>query len=199
MTRECGQKFGTLFDIKVLNDPIRLIYDMYKLDAGKILDLGAGRDKPFYNSIKNKVKQGKYYTLDNDKSGDFDFKKVEEINDNIKFDLVFANQFFEHLTIDDSFDLMDKLTNNLNKDALFFATVPNIAHPNRWMSDFTHITFWNIQSLYTLFRFAKMEVIGVYRYSKVHPKSRIDNFIAKKIGKIYRMDWCDSVLIVGKK
>lgn len=194
---ECEKKFGGLFEQPIIKNPYTEIANWY--EKGNILDLGAGKHKPLFNNLKNKLTDGQYYTLDDDPDGTFDFNRIEDIPQNIKFSLVVANQFFEHLAVPDSLHVMTSVAPLLEEGAKIIITVPNISHPNRQISNLDHKTAWGYNSFYTAYRYANLEVVKVARYSKRHPQGFMEKLITKYVSQVYRMDWCDSILMIGQK
>ncbi len=197
LRNECFKKFGTIFDLPIISDPYSEVTFLF--ENGNILDLGAGKDIPFYKNIQSKIQDGKYYSLDNDPHGTFNFRYISEIPITLKFSLVFANQFFEHLHYEDALNTASELKDKICDGGYVGFTVPNISHPNRYWGDFTHVTPWNYNNLYMLVKFTGCEVIKIARYSKRHPQGLIEKIITKYVSRVYRMDWCDSILIIGRK
>lgn len=193
--KECVEKFGSIQDLAIIKGPYEKIKDIYK--EGKVLDIGAGTEKLVqkYLSLSDKY----YFSLDNDPGGCFHYSSIEDISENEKFSLITANQFFEHIHLEESIELIYKLSMHLEKFGCLISTVPNIQHPVRQRADITHVTNWDYKALYMLLRYADLEVTEIARYSKRHPKGIIEKILVKYINKIYRMDWCDSILIIGKK
>ncbi len=197
VVQECSIEFGSVFDLPIVANPYFELLSAYK--GGDILDIGAGNDKPLYAIIKDYVKGGQYYSLDNSRSGDFDFRAIDEIPLSTTFSYVSANQVFEHLTLEESVSIAEKLEKHLVNGAKIFVSVPNIAHPNRFWTDVTHKTHWNYNNVALPFKMFNIEITKIARYSKRHPQGLIEKALAKYISRIYRMDWCDSILMIGQK
>jgi hypothetical protein len=96
--RECFEKIGDIFSLPIIKNPYTTTTSFYK--KGNILDVGAGKKKPLLQEIGNKLNDGKYFSLDTDPRGEFDFSDVKEIPSDLKFNLIVANQVFEHLDIE---------------------------------------------------------------------------------------------------
>jgi len=193
--KECFKKFGSIEDLPIINSPYKKISKLYS--GGRVLDIGAGKEKPVQKSLN--LSDELYFSLDNDPCGEFDYDSVEEIHKDELFSLITANQVLEHLSVEDSISLVCDLAKHLKKGGYFIATVPNIQHPIRQQTNITHITAWDYKALYMLYKYADLEVIEIARYSKRHPQGIIEKTLAKYINRIYRIDWCDSILIVGEK
>lgn len=193
--RECFMRFGSIKDLPILKRHQKRIVDLYH--SGKVLDVGAGKEKPLQKSLR--LKDDLYFSLDNDPCGDFTYSSAEEIPNDERFSLIVANQLFEHISLQDSIDLFCILSKHLEKNGYLISTVPNIHHPVRQRTNITHITYWEYKALYMLYKYAGLEVIEISRYSKRHPKGIIERILARYINQIYRIDWCDSILIIGKK
>jgi len=193
--QECVAKFGSIEDLPIVKGPYERTAELHS--GGNVLDIGAGKDKPLQKSLN--LPDDLYSSLDNDPHGKFNYSSVEEIPKNELFTLITAHQFFEHLTLQDSINIVCNLSRHLEKNGYLISTVPNIQHPVRQRADITHITNWNYTALYMLYKYGDLEVIEIARYSKRHPEGIIEKMLAKYINRIYRIDWCDSILIVGKK
>ena len=102
--RECAEKFGDLFVQPIISSPYIEITQNYT--GGNILDIGAGKEKPLYACIKDKLAGGSYFSLDTDPKGKFDFADLRQIPENLKFSLIVANQFFEHLDVGSSMNVI---------------------------------------------------------------------------------------------
>ena len=137
--------------------------------------------------------------MDNDPCGKFNYSSVKEIPKEMLFKLIVANQFFEHLNIQDSIDIICRLCDHLDKNGHFISTVPNIYHPVRIRGDITHVTFWDYKALYTLYKYANLDTIEILKYSKRYPEGVIERIFSKYMNRIYRIDWCDSIFIAGIK
>lgn len=191
--KETYKKFGEILSLPIIKDPYSEVKNNYI--TGNVLDIGAGKDKSLERHLK--LKNGKYYSLDNDPCGVFDFKHIDEIPENLRFSMIIANQVFEHLDIQESIEMMVKASSHLEKNGKFIATVPNISHPNRQISNITHKTAWGYNSFYMLFKYANLDVIKIARYSKRYPEGIIEKLITKYVSRVFRMDWCDSIILIG--
>jgi 2-polyprenyl-3-methyl-5-hydroxy-6-metoxy-1,4-benzoquinol methylase len=162
-----------------------------------VLDVGAGAHTPFRNAIS--AAGADYFSMDTDPQGSFNYRSFAEVPVDTRFDVVLANQVLEHMTVDDAFEVVAAVFRHLSQGGHMVATVPNAAHPVRqW--DCTHITPWPASDLYSLLRSAGFEITALARYNKfpltTHPVKR---WIVKTVCKEFRVDWCDSVMITGRK
>ncbi len=194
----CFKNHGSIFDMKIINDPYEFLVNLIE-SGDTILDIGAGRSLPLKTTLENSGKSFVYKSMDSDPAGKFDYRGVEEIPKETQFNCLFGNQVFEHIEVNASLDYLKGLSKSLVPGAKVVLTVPNISHPNRQISNITHITPWGHSGLYFLLEQTGFKVEGVYRYSKRHPQGVVENIFAKVISNLYRMDWCDSVLIYGRK
>ena len=85
--KECVQKFGSIEDLPIIKGPYEKIAEIYQ--SGKILDVGAGKEKPIQKYL---ILPGDlYFSLNNDPKGKFNYNSVEEIPINDLFSLITAN------------------------------------------------------------------------------------------------------------
>ena len=192
---ECYQRFGSIRDLP-LRSPREELQGLLRSDSA-VLDIGAGVHKPLQQYVNLPTQC--YFSLDSDPAGDFDFGSFDEVPSDLRFDLMVANQVLEHLTIADAFAMLCSAYRHLVEGGYLLATVPNAAHPVRqW--DATHLTAWPMSSLYSILRYAGFQVVSMARYNK-HPLTRnpIKRAVVNIVCEVFRVDWCDSLMIVGQK
>jgi 2-polyprenyl-3-methyl-5-hydroxy-6-metoxy-1,4-benzoquinol methylase len=193
---ECRKLFGKFDQIRVEQSAGIVCQRLYK--GGKVLDVGAGVEKPLKQILG--LSDDNYYSLDNDPDGNFNYTKPSEIPPPKKFDLIVLNQVLEHIRIDESVGIMEQISKHLDLQGVIIISVPNSQHPVRFWGDATHITSWPIDDLYGLIRHCGLKVTTIARYNK-YPLTRnpLKRFIIKTVCKTFRMDWCDSILIVAQR
>lgn len=193
---ECHARFGTIHQVPI----VAVDAEMRRLTAAArhVLDVGAGRDKPLRDMLD--LARTSYHSLDSDPAGEFDFRELSEVPAELRFDLAVANQVLEHVGVAEGIEIVRGVANVLESGARFVATVPNPAHPVRQWGDATHVTAWALFDLYGLLRLAGLEVETLARYGKRrlswNPWRRL---VTKAVAREFRIDWCDSLLIVGSK
>jgi hypothetical protein len=193
---ECFKIFGSVFDLPITKDITTEFKALFSKDT-TVLDVGAAKYKVLQKTFN--IAEDKYFTLDIDVDGDFSYHTPSDIPAEQKFDIMYANQLFEHLTIDQSVELVTSLSGHLADGGYFMAAVPNIFHPVRYWGDPTHVTFWDYKGLYMLMKYAGLKTVKIARYGKKQPEGFIETFVSKIVARLYRVDWCDSMLIIGQK
>jgi SAM-dependent methyltransferase len=189
------KRFGAIHAVPIVD----LRTELRRMAGGtaKVLDVGAGAHKPLLRILDGF--EVDYHSLDTDPAGDFDFHDVADIPAELRFELAVANQILEHVTPDMALEIVRGVGEVLAPGGRFAATVPNTSHPIRqWNA--THVTAWPVLDLYGLFRLAGLEVEQVARYTK-RPLTRrpLRRLIVKTVAREYRVDWCDSILVVGRR
>ena len=189
------ERFGAIHDVPIVD--LRTELRRMAAGANELLDVGAGAHKPLLR-ILDGLRVG-YHSLDTDPGGDFDFRDTSDIPADLRFDLAVANQILEHVSPETALEIVRGVAGVLLPGGRFAATVPNTAHPVRqW--DATHVTAWQIWDLYGLFRLADLEVEQLARYTKRRLTWRpVRRMIVKTVAREFRVDWCDSILIVGRR
>jgi SAM-dependent methyltransferase len=193
--KECNQRFGNIHDVSIRGPQAEL--QTLLQPNSRVLDVGAGVDKPLRNTIREP--EQRYYSLDNDPDGSFDFASFDDVPLDMKFDVMVANQVLEHLTIDEAYGMLCTAYRHLSEGGHFLATVPSPSHPVRqW--DPTHLTPWPMNDLYGLFRASGFQVSTLCRYNK-YPLTRnpFKRLVVNIVCEAFRVDWCDSLMIVGTR
>lgn len=192
---ECYSRFGSISDIPLTSYEEEL-RECLK-DRTRLLDVGAGSHKPLKSFVERAGVA--YFCLDTDPDGEFDYRSFAEIPEKESFDIVVANQVIEHMGVDEAFNCVRDIFLKLASKGLLFATVPNAAHPVR-QRDCTHITPWPANDLYSILRSAGFQIIKLMRYNK-YPLTEdpFKRWIVETVCQEFRMDWCDSLLIIGRK
>lgn len=193
----CVQQFGSIFDLPVYDNYLAPLRNIGPL-AGNMLDFGAGPQglKPAMGSMFPDLA---YHSLDADPAYACDYKNVGDIPSEKTFRLIIANQVLEHLTLHENLTIIQILIKHLEKCGYFFATIPNIAHPTRFLSHVDHKACLNYTDLFYLASTAHLTPVCMYRYSKRVPTGWIERFLTKHICAIYRMDWADSIAMLAIK
>lgn len=195
--QECARVFGSFQKLPIIASAYQRIQEIYYEIGGKVLDVGAGVNKPLKSALG--LAAADYMTLDDDPDGDFTFRSVQEIPSDCFFNLIVANQFFEHLTIEQTVEVMQNLVLHLSLSSYIVVTVPNIAHPNRFWA-VTHVTPWDYMSIYSLYRLFGLSCLEIARYNKTAgPQNLIEHWLVRIMARLYRIDWCDSIMVVGQK
>lgn len=193
---ECYTRFGSIHKIPVIDR--EEITNQWAMRSKEILDIGAGIQKQL-KALLSQPDQ-RYYALDNDPAGDFDFSNFEDVPPNKTFDLMVANQVLEHLSIDSTIKLLNQAYKHLEHGGAIIVTVPNVAHPVRYWGDVTHVTPWPLFDLYSVMRGAEFEILAIYRYNKAPlPRNFLKRMIVDTVCDVFRIDWCISLMIIGQK
>ena len=153
---ECGERFGSIRQIPVVFSPYVEFQKLLQPNS-RILDVGAGADKP----LQKHLKVQSYFTLDNDPDGQLDYRTPDDIPLSQEFDVVVANQLFEHIPLSISYELMLGIYRHMAKGGYLLATVPSVSHPVRYWGDVTHVQHWPLGDFYGLFRTAGFEVYKI--------------------------------------
>ncbi len=192
---ECHQRFGSILELPICN----LGEELEALLGPKIrvLDVGAGAHKPLQTLVSRAG--ASYYSMDQDPEGEFDFRSFADVPAELDFHLVVSNQVLEHLAAAPAFSLVKLIHSRLSPGGSLLATVPNAAHPVR-QRDCTHVTAWPMNDLYSLVKSSGLDVVSMARYSKF-PLTRnpLKRWVVRTACEAFRMDWCDSLMIVAKK
>lgn len=192
---ECHSRFGSIADIPLASYEEELLGSL--AGRSRLLDVGAGAHKPL-KAVAERLGIS-YFCLDTDPDGNFDYLAFSDIPEKATFDIIVANQVIEHMGVDEAFDCVHNVFLKLAPNSLFFATVPNAAHPVR-QRDCTHITPWPANDLYSLLRSAGFEITKLRRYNK-YPLTEdpFKRWIVQTVCQEFRMDWADSLLIIGQR
>lgn len=192
---ECHQRFGSILDLPVCDVQTEI---GGVLAAGlRVLDVGAGAHKLLQGKVTGAGAE--YFALDTDPDGEFDFRSFEDVPSELLFDVVIANQVLEHLPAGEAFRVLESTHERLAGGGTLLATVPNAAHPVR-QRDCTHITAWPMHDLYSLMRSAGLDVERMARYNKTRlTKNPLKRWVVMTACEAFRMDWCDSLMILARK
>lgn len=194
--KEDNSPFGTNWKLPIIADFYSECRKRYK--GGKVLDVGAGVSMYLKSALK--INTDKYYSLDNDASGSFTYSSFSDIPKNEKFQFITANQVLEHLSIDDAVGFMKQIVTFLEPGGIVAITVPNILHPIRFQTTATHVSAWSFEELYGLLKDSGLKVEQISRYGKYRlTRNPIKRIIIRIVSQAYTMDWCDSIMIIGRK
>lgn len=194
--KEAVERFGTIFQIPVIRSSYGYLRNNYNNET--ILDVGAGVD--LYIKRMLNLDRNTYFSLDNDLSGTFTFRDIADIPPDKEFYWIVLNQLLEHLSIEETYSLLTSLRPHLHRNGKMVITVPNIFHPIRYWGDPTHVTHWGYAPLYAMCRITEYKVTNIFRYYKRRRLIDPLSWIVERIMRhIYRIDWCESIMIIATK
>jgi len=195
--KECIERFGQIDRVPIARSFYEVCSRFYNA-ADAVLDVGAGMEKPLQKYLG--LKSGAYFSLDSEQAGAFDYKTFDDIPGSKTFGLITANQFLEHLSLSEAFDFMRRAFFFLKTEGIIIVGVPNMLHPVRWWQDAMHASIWPYEDLYGMMKECGFEVVGVFKFNKRRLTfNPVKRFIISTVCSTFRMDWCDSILIAGKK
>lgn len=190
---ECYARFGSVLNLPVVT--VGEVLTGLVKPGEQVLDIGAGAHKPFEQSVTRA--NARYFSMDIDPGGTFDFTSFEDVPSGFLFNLIIASQVLEHLPADQAFHMVLSAASHMVRGGNMIVTVPNAAHPVR-QRDCTHVTPWPMNDLYSLLRSAGLSITSMARYSKYpltdHPLKR---WVVETVCKEFRVDWCDSIVAVA--
>lgn len=197
--QQYAKKFGNIFSLPVGKSPRRFIGEMYHrcYSSGTILDFGCGATKPLQRLLS--IDDSHYFSCDSDQSTRLSYHSLEEIPDSQTFDMIVASQVFEHLSFKEAIHAARILGRHVAPGGLFVIDVPNPQHPTRQLSNPTHKTPWSYLDLCILLDIAGLEPHKCFRSNKRAGPRFYEWPIVYVIGRVYRMDWCDTVYAYGYK
>jgi len=198
----CGkayQRYGSIFELPVAEDPYAYLRRIYtsQYASKRVLDFGGGTRKPLQEALG--ISDVLYHSCDSDPSGEFTYRSPDEIPADIQYDVIAANQVFEHLPFDIGVRAAVTLAKHVAPGGVMQIGVPNPAHPTRFLSNPTHCTPWNYFNLYALLELGDLDPFFIARCNKTPGPCWFERPFINMIGRIYRMDWCDTVYAVGRK
>ena len=141
----------------------------------------------------------RYESCDSDTSQIFTYSSVQEIPIVKEYDVVASNQAFEHLAFNEALPIAIKLAAHVKPGGVLEIGVPNPSHPVRQQSHPTHITPWNYLNLCALMMLGGLEPIICARSNKRPGPRWWEKPVVSVVCNVFRMDWCDSIYVVGRK
>ena len=193
------QRHGTIFSLPVTVGARPYLKRMYQAHyvGGRVLDVGAGVSKLLQKQLG--IGDDVYHSCDSDPSGEFTYTSVDAIPDDDVYQIIAASQVFEHLTFEEGIRTAITLGHHVAPGGIFEMDVPNPQHPTRYLSNPTHRTPWNYLNLCALLELGGLDPFYCARSNKVPGPRFYERLLINRICRIFRMDWCDTVYVVGRK
>ncbi len=198
----CGkayERFGSIFDLPVDKGPYECLRAAYLRDypGGRVLDFGCGAGKPLKRALG--LGDDRYHSCDSDRSGTFTYASPQEIPEGVLYEIVAANQVFEHLDFADGIRTAVVLARHVARGGILQIGVPNPDHPTRFLSNPTHLTPWNYVNLCALLELSQLQVSYCARTNKARGPRWWERPLVDLMCRVFRMDWCDTVYAVGRR
>jgi SAM-dependent methyltransferase len=185
----CVWSLGTVmspFDI-VLSNGIK---------PGSILDIGA-TERVWESKIKALWPNVCYRSLDIDRTNKHDYYSFEDID--MKFDLIICFEVLEHIRPSELVNIIQQCISACKPGQYLLFSVPNLLSDSYWM-DFTHQTALSFWDLPTLMSYCGLEVIdGARWFMGSMRKKVIHQYLFYVLHRILNKDFCQSVLMMGRK
>lgn len=108
-------------------------------DGMSVLEVGAG-DKRMGELLRKQKTDIRYSSMDPDPAGRHDFRSLAEIGQ--PFQLVFAFEVVEHLSLDEAATWMCELQRVTRPGGTLLLSTPNTFYPPAFLRDATHKTPW---------------------------------------------------------
>jgi len=193
------ERFGDVLSLPVGEQPYEFLKRVYRTryPNGRVLDFGSGAQKPLRKQLG--IGDDRYHTCDTDPSGDFTYRRLEDIPSGESYDMVAANQVFEHLDFDEALRTASALARLVARGGMLQASVPNAAHPTRYWGDPTHKTPWTHLTLCALIESSGLVPESCIRCNKRPGPRWYERSVIHVVCRVFRMDWCDTIYIVGRK
>lgn len=193
------QRHGSIFSLPVAAHPYEYLKFMYDLNyqGGRVLDFGCGTQKPLQKVLG--IGDDLYHSCDNDPSGMFTYASLNEIPQEAVYEIVASNQVFEHLSFEEGIQTAMVLTRHVAPGSILQIGVPNPAHPTRFLSSPVHKTPWNYFNLCALIELGGLDPFYCARCNKVPGPRWYERPFVNIICRVFRMDWCDTVYVVGRR
>jgi hypothetical protein len=193
------ERYGNIFSLPVSAQPYEYLKSVYRshYQGGRVLDFGCGVPKPLQRVLG--IGDDLYHSCDNDPSGVFTYASLDEIPEDATYEIVAANQVFEHLSFEEGIQTAMALARHVAVGGIFEIGVPNPQHPTRQLSNPTHKTAWNYLNLCALLELGGLDPFYCARCNKVPGPRWYERPLINMICRVFRMDWCDTVYAVGKR
>ena len=148
---------------QVFND-----YDINKCES--LLDFGSGtgtcKDENGNSFLMTLCKN--YYNLDADPDANCNFKSLEEIPDDLKFDAIVAHHCLEHVDRDSIQGLMKALCSKLDRHGIIMIIVPNIFNWTAYSFNLDHVLPLTVESIGAFLYMNDVEPFKAYLACKSH-------------------------------
>jgi SAM-dependent methyltransferase len=193
------KRHGNIFSLPVAVQPLKYLkftYDSHYRGC-RVLDVGCGVSKLLQKALG--IGDELYHSCDNDPSCVFTYRSVNEISLEATYEIIAANQVFEHLNFEEGIKSAIKLARHVAPGGIFQIGVPNPQHPTRHLSNPTHKTPWNYLNLCALLELGGLEPFYCARCNKVPGPRWYERPLINMLCRVFRMDWCDTVYAVGKR
>jgi hypothetical protein len=129
----------------------------------------------------------------------FSYASVDEIPTENVYEIIVSDQVLEHLSFEQGIRNAIELARHVAPGGIFQIGVPNPQHPTRQLSNPTHKTPWNYLNLCALVELGDLDPFYCARCNKTPGPRWYERPMIDMICRVFRMDWCDSVYVVGRK
>jgi len=183
-------------------------YDINKCE--NLLDFGSGtgtcKDESGNSFLMSLCDN--YYNLDADPAANCNFKNLEEIPSDLKFDAIIAHHCLEHIDRDSIQVLMRDLCSKLDRNGIILIVVPNIFNWATYSFNLDHVLPLTLESIGAFLYMNNVEPFKAYLACKSHGEylriveNSKDPDIAKmmeSLNNIYSIHPASQLVVAGIK
>ncbi|HDK81267.1 MAG TPA: methyltransferase domain-containing protein [Nitrospirae bacterium] len=195
---EMRKKYPSIFKIPIIYSTKRMLIKNTLRDFnGKLLDIGAG-DRFVGEICSDKGRTIEYKSMDADRTRSHEYYALEEISE--KFNGIMLLDVIEHLSLEEGFKFLKRISELLEPGGKIFLTVPNNFHPTAFFVDCTHITSYRCHDLGALLSLLGFEDVQIFRVSaKRKIKHRIFAVLLRPVMKWMDIDFATGIFITARK
>ena len=190
------RRYPTVWDIPLIKKRTHLLRQIIG-NGMRVLDVGAGRKGLKDDLVKMGLEVG-YRSLDVDQSIEHDFYDIDEIKE--VFDVAVLFEVIEHLSLEEGFELLQKIRFRLREGGLLIVSTPNIFNPSRFFRDASHRTFYAYDELAGLLSMAGFDISRLCRsYNDAFHRYLLKVYLLPFLFRFFSIDFAYSIFAVAEK
>lgn len=196
MRKQIAERFGTIFEVPI----VKRWRDVLLANARPkmhVLEVGAG-DRRVMPLLTERFPGLQYESLDIDPCGNHDYTSMDQVRK--QYDLVFAFELVEHLTLDELRHWLEEVSLRLRPGGRLLITTPNIYYPPNFLRDVTHRTPLCFDELGAMIECVGLKTRNIYRvyHDPVHRKL-LRRYLFGWAFRMIGIDFAKQIMLVAEK
>lgn len=194
--QQVKRRYPNIWVVPVLKKETDRLFPLAS-NSRRVLEIGAG-DRRFGKKLQRYYPMLDYRSYDIDRQTVQDYYRLEDITGD--FDLVYAFELIEHLSVEDGLELLRRVHGFLRTGGKILIGTPNLYHPHRYWGDVTHKTPYKYEELGGLLLMAGFSIPTVYRlYNAPWLQRWFRLYIGVWLHRYLDIDFAPTILVEAEK
>jgi SAM-dependent methyltransferase len=196
LRRDIESRYGDIFHVPLAKKVRDVLVDNVA-DGAEVLEIGAG-DRRMKQILEARRSGIRYESMDVDPQGEHEYRDLADIHK--KYDVVFAVEVAEHLSLDELRTWLPQLAALLKPGGRLILSTPNVYYPPNFLRDVTHRTPLCYDELGAMLELAGLNVTQIVRiYNDPLHRIFLRRYLFGWLFRLIGIDFARQIMVVARR